>query len=120
MILPLPRTGPSRRCRLQVAVDDEGQVVETLARSDAQRTKGLRLVGLAVTQEGPHPVARRVLDAAMLQVAVEARLVDRGQRRQAHRDRGELPEVGHEPWVRVRAQALAGYDLLAEVVELIG
>ena len=54
-----------------------------------------------------------------LQVAVEARLVDRGQRAEAHRDRRELPEVGHQARVRIGAQALTRLNLLAEVVELV-
>ena len=44
----------------------------------------------------------------LLQVAVEARLVDRVDRGQAHRDRRELPEVRHQPRVGVRRQPGAG------------
>ena len=42
---------------LQVAVDDEGQVVEALARRDVERAERLGLVGLAVAEECPHPGA---------------------------------------------------------------
>ena len=38
---------------LQIAVHDEGQVVEALARRDVQRAERLGLVALAVTDEGP-------------------------------------------------------------------
>ena len=38
---------------LQVAVDDERQVVQALASGDVQRTERLRLVHLAVAEEGP-------------------------------------------------------------------
>ena len=103
---------------LEVAVDDEDEVVQTLARGDGERAEGLGLVSLPVADEGPHPVLRRVLDAAVVQVAVEARLVDGGQRRQAHGHRGELPEVGHEARMRVGGEAGARLDLSAEVVEL--
>ena len=41
---------------LQVAVDDEDQVVEALARGDRERAQRLGLVGLAVAQERPHAV----------------------------------------------------------------
>ena len=62
-----------------------------------------------------------VPDAAVVQVVVEPRLVDGVQRAQAHRHGGELPEVGHQPRVRVGRQAAAGVAvLLAEAVELIG
>src|SRR6186997_1299519 len=82
MILPLPRTGPSRRCRLQL-------------------TTKVRL-------SSP---SRPASESA--EVAVEARLVDGGQRPEAHGHRGELPEVGHQPRVRVRAEALAGHHFRA-------
>ena len=39
---------------LQVAVDDEGQVVEALAGRQVQRAQRLGLVGLAVAEERPH------------------------------------------------------------------
>ena len=103
---------------LQVAVDDEGQVVEPLAGGHVERAERLRLVGLAVAEEGPDPLLAGVLDAAGVQVAVEAGLVDGGQRAEAHRDGRELPEVGHQPRMRVAREPLAGHDLPAEVVEL--
>ena len=43
---------------LQVAVDDEGQVVEALARGDVERAERLGLVGLAVAEERPDARAR--------------------------------------------------------------
>ena len=103
---------------LEVAVDDEGQVVEAVAGGQRDAGDRLGLVHLAVAQERPHALPARVLDPAVLQVAVEARLVDRGEGAEAHRDRGELPEVGHEPRMRIGAEALA-LDLAPEVVELV-
>jgi hypothetical protein len=47
----------------------------------------------------------------------EARLVDRLDRAESHRHRRELPEIRHEPRVRIRRDALA-VDFLAEHVEL--
>ena len=90
---------------LQVAVDDERQVVEAVAGGERDAGDRLGLVHLAVAEERPDALLARVPDAAVLQVAVEPRLVDGGQRAEAHRDRRELPEVGHQPGVRVRAQA---------------
>ena len=55
-----------------------------------------------------------------MQVAVEPSLVDRVERAEAHRDGRELPEVGHQPGVRVGRQptAEAGVrKLLAEPVK---
>ncbi len=107
---------------LEVAVDDEGEVVELLAGGQADRAERLGLAHLAVAEERPDVLVAGVLDAAVGEVAVEAGLVDGVQRRQAHRDGRELPEVRHQPRVGVRRQALAGtvLDLLAEAVELVG
>ncbi len=106
---------------LQVAVDDERQVVELLAGGDADRAERLRLTHLPVAEERPDVLLAGVLDAAVVQVAVEARLVDRVDRGQAHRDRRELPELRHQPRMRVRREAgvRAARHLLAERVELV-
>ena len=56
--LPLPRTGPSRRCRLQLTT--KIRLSRLLARREAQRGDRLGLVDLAVADEAPHPRVRRV------------------------------------------------------------
>ena len=105
---------------LQVAVDDEDQVVQSLAGGQRDRAQRLRLVALAVAEEGPDLRRRGVgLDAAVHQVVVEAGLVDGHDRAQAHGDRGELPEVGHQPGVRIGRQPAAGRQLAAEVLQLL-
>ena len=102
---------------LQVAVDDPDEVVEPFARRDRERAERLGLVGLAVADERPHPRLAGVLDAARVEVAVEPRLVDRRDRAEPHRDRRELPVVGHQPRVRVRGEPLAAVGLAPEVLE---
>jgi hypothetical protein len=66
---------------LQVAVDDEGAVVELLARRERERGDRLRLVHLAVAEEAPDTALRRAAfrrqEARVAEVAHEARLVDR-------------------------------------------
>src|SRR3712207_8954128 len=47
------------------------------------------------SEEGPDVLVGGVGDAAVVQVAVEPRLVHRLQRSQAHRDGRELPELRH-------------------------
>ena len=104
---------------LEVAVDDEGQVVETLVGRDMERAERLGLVGLAVAEERPDARAGRIEEPAVLEVAVEAGLVDGVDRAEAHRDRRELPEVRHEARVRVRGQAALRRRLSPEVVQLL-
>src|SRR5262249_19599291 len=86
---------------LQVAVHDEGEVVEPFAGGDVERAERLRLVALAVAEEAPYTLRAGVADAAPLQVAVGARLVDRGQWPEANRHRRELPELRHQSWMRI-------------------
>ena len=99
MILPLPRTGPSRRCRLQLTTKVRLSSSSRAASPIAPTRLGL--VHLAVAEERPHVLVGGVLDAAVVQVVVEPGLVDRVHRAQAHRHRRELPEVRHQPRVRV-------------------
>jgi hypothetical protein len=62
---------------LQVAVDDEREVVELLAGGQADGAERLGLAHLAVPEERPDVLLAGVLDATVLQVAVEPCLVDR-------------------------------------------
>jgi hypothetical protein len=103
---------------LQVAVDDEDEVVEPLPAGERDRAERLGLVRLAVTEEGPDLAPGRVRQLAALEVLHEARLVDGHDRPEAHRHRGELPEVGHQPRVRVRRDPVAR-DLLAEAAQVV-
>ena len=86
---------------LKVAVDDEGQVVESFARRQRQRGRQLRLVEFAVPEHPPDPAIACAHEAAMLEIAHEAGLVDRIDDAKPHRPGRKLPEVGHEPGVRV-------------------
>ena len=105
---------------LQVAVDDEDQVVEALAAGERQRPECFRLVALAIAEERPDAAGAGVVELAILEIAVEPGLVERGERAEAHADGRVLPEVGHQPRVRVARQtAAAAADLAAEVVEIV-
>ena len=102
---------------LQVAVDDEDEVVELLARAERDGTEGVDLIGLAVSDEGPDLARRGFDEAAILQVLHEARLVDGIERADAHRDSREVPEVFHEPRVRVGRKTGLAAEFVAEVAE---
>ena len=84
------------------------------------RAQGLGFVHLAVAEERPHVRPRGVVELTGQQVPVEPGLVDRVQRAEPHRHRGELPEIGHQPRVRVGRQPAARVrQFLPETVELI-
>ena len=107
---------------LEVAVDDEGEVVELLLRRELEQAARLGLVHLAVAEVGPHVLVAGVLQPAVVEVLVELRLVDGVHRPDAHRHRGELPEVAHQARVRVAGDGeRRAVDevrlLLAEAVE---
>ncbi len=104
---------------LEVAVDDEDQIVEFFAGGERDGAKRFGFVGLAVAEEGPDLRVGPFLQPAILQVAHEARLVDGADRSEPHRHRRELPEVGHQPGMRVRREPAARLQLAAEVFELL-
>ena len=56
-------------------------------------------------------------DAAILEIAHEPRLEDGHHGTQAHGHRGVLPEIGHEPGMRIRGQSAAAH-LLAKALQL--
>ena len=103
---------------LEVAVDHEDQVVQLLAAAERDGAQALRLVHLAVAHEGPDLAVGGVGHAPVVQVLQEAGLIDRHQRPQAHRDGRELPEVRHQPGMRIGRQPVA-IDFLAEVEQLL-
>mmetsp|Transcript_49061 Transcript_49061/g.110338 ORF Transcript_49061/g.110338 Transcript_49061/m.110338 type:complete len:220 (-) Transcript_49061:1053-1712(-) len=103
---------------LVVAVHDEDHVVEPLAARNRDGRDGLRLVHLAITHEGPDTTLGGVREASQVQVAEEACLVNRAQGPKAHGHGGVLPEVRHQPRVRVTGHALAA-RLTTEVHDLV-
>src|SRR5262249_33653505 len=102
----------------QVAVDDEDQIVELFARGQGDGAQRFRLVAFTVAEERPDLCIRARLQSAVLEVAHEARLVDRHDWAQPHRYGGVFPEVGHQPGVWVRRQAATVAHLTAEVLQL--
>ena len=86
---------------LQIAVDDEDQVVEFFTRCQSDGAHRLDFVHLAVAAEHPDFSVLSVGNTAGMKVFEKARLVNRHQRAQAHRDRRELPELRHQLGMRV-------------------
>jgi hypothetical protein len=104
---------------LQVAVDDPDQVVQLFARASVS---ALMLSGSSISPSPNTPHTLRPAQSSRLpvrQVAHEARVVDGADGADAHGAGGELPEVRHQPGVRVAGQAaraLAGRGDLLPVV----
>ncbi|MNJ27478.1 hypothetical protein D3C77_219840 [compost metagenome] len=96
---------------LQVAVDHERQVIQLLAGGQGQAGNGLRLVHLAIAEHAPNMPGAGVEQLAVMQITHEPRLVDGVDRPDAHGAGRELPEVGHQPWVWIRTQAVACHFL---------
>ena len=104
---------------LQVAVDDEDQIVELLARRQRDRAECLRFVRLAVAEKRPDLGVRLRHQPAILHVADESRVVDRHDRAEPHRDGRVFPEVRHQPRMRVGRETAAGSQLAAEISEML-
>ena len=110
---------------LQVAVDDEDEVVELLARRQRECAHRLRLVHLAVAEDAPHLARQAVLEpggageAAMFEVADETGLVDGADRADAHRAGRKLPELGHQPRMRIAGQAARTMALRGQFLPVV-
>jgi hypothetical protein len=103
---------------LQIAVDDEHEVVELLAHRQRERAHALGLVHFAIAQERPDLAIGDRRQAAVFHVALKARLVDSHHGPETHGNGRELPEVGHQPGMRVRGKSVTRH-FVAEVLELL-
>src|SRR5271165_2988887 len=102
MILPLPRTGPSSRCRLQL--------ITKIRLSSFSRTGIVSAPidsGSSISPSPRNAHTLRSVAGAMLEIADEARLKNGVHRPQAHRDGRKLPKLGHQPRMRIGGQSAA-------------
>src|SRR5580698_8356513 len=102
---------------LQVAVDHEDQVIQFLSRTKRDRPQRVNLVCLAVTHKGPDLPIRLLDQTTILEVAHEPSLINGIQRTYSHRNRRETPEIGHQPGMRIAAQAGLSTKLVTEIFE---
>ena len=93
---------------LVVAVDDEDHVVQSFSACHWNGSDGFGLVHLTIANKGPHSTFGCVSKATEVKVAEEPRLIHCAQRAQTHRDRGILPECGHQPWMGITGNTLPG------------
>ncbi len=104
---------------LQIAVHHKDQVVQLFAGGQRNCAQRFRFVGFAVAQKGPNLSRRYGYDAAVLQVPHEARLIDRIDRAQSHRYGGKLPEVRHQPGMRIGREAGMLPQFVPEVFQML-
>ena len=102
---------------LQVAVDHEVQIAETFTPRQRDGSKGFGLVTLSVAEKAPDLAIAVIHQTALALVLHHVGLVDRLNRSKAHRHRGELPVVRHQPWMWIRREALPAH-FATEILEL--
>ena len=104
---------------LQIAVHHPDDVVEIFARGERDGTERFGFVRFTVAEERPDlRLVLPVRQPARLEVAVEPRLIQRHDQAEAHRDRRELPELRHQIRMRIRRQAAAFAEFLAEILQI--
>ena len=104
---------------LQIAVDDNHQIIEPFTGGDVDGAQHLRLIGLTVADKAPDPRVIGGQQSAMLQVLGEPRDIDRHGHGQAHGCVGDLPEFGHGSRMRVGGQTPALSQLTPEITQLL-
>ena len=87
---------------LQITIDHEVEVAQTLATGQRDGTERLRPVTLTVSQETPDFAVAMVHQATLTLILHDVGLIDRLNRPEAHRHGGELPVIRHQPRMRVR------------------
>ena len=92
---------------LQVTVHHKHQVIQMLTASQRDSAEGFWLIHLTVAEECPDLTALLRHHFTVDQVLHKMSLIDRLQWAKAHRYSWELPEVRHQPGVRVGRQTLA-------------
>ena len=86
---------------LQIAIDDENEIVEFFAHRHGERPHRLGFIHFPIAQKSPDLAIGGRDNAAMLQVAQKSRLKNRHHRAQSHRHGGKLPKIRHQPWMRI-------------------
>ena len=79
--------------------------------------EGFRLVGFAITHRVPDPGCVGAGQPSVLEVPIEASLMDGRHGAKAHANGGEFPKLRHQPRMRVAGQTLSSH-FLSEVLDL--
>ncbi|MNF59912.1 hypothetical protein D3C84_415140 [compost metagenome] len=104
---------------LKVAVDHPHQIIQPFACRQRQGRHAFRLIHFTVAEHPPNGAPGGVLQAAVFQVTHETRLVDRADRTDAHRAGRELPEVRHQPRMRITRQAPGAIGACADLLPVM-
>ena len=102
---------------LQIAINDKDQIIQIFAGGERDGAQAFRLIHLTIAQKRPDLSAFGIRHAAVVHVFHKAGLVDRHKRAEPHGDGWELPKIGHQPGMRIGAEARA-IGLLAEPIHL--
>ena len=86
---------------LKIAVNDEDQIVETFAGGHGESSARFGLILFAIAKECPNLTIGRRQNPAIFHVLDETRLINGIDRTQAHRNGGKLPEIRHQPGMRI-------------------
>ena len=100
---------------LQIAIDDENEIVELFPRRQRDRATGFWFIHFTVTHKGPDFASPIISDFTVFQITHEAGLINGHDRPKPHGNGREMPVIRHQPRVGIRGQAPA-IDILPEVV----
>ena len=91
-------------------VHHENQIVEGFARGETDGAEAFRLVHFAIAEKCPDLAVGHVDEAAIVHVFHEPRLIDGAEGPEPHGHGRELPEVRHQPGVRIAREPLAAWS----------
>src|SRR5262249_25282016 len=103
---------------LEVAVDDEREIVQLLPCRQRQGTDGFGLIHFTIAEHSPNVTLVSGNEPPIRKVAHESRLIDRVDGADAHGTRRKLPERRHQPGMGVRTEA-PSCSFLAIVSEML-
>src|SRR5688572_2862818 len=103
---------------LEIAIDDKDQIVELLARGQRDRTERFGFVCLAIAEKCPDFRFGFLLETAVFEIAIKPCLVDRHDWTESHRNCRKLPEMWHQPGMRIRRKAAFRSQFAAKVLQV--
>ncbi len=104
---------------LEIAVYDKNQIVQFFAGSQRNSAQCFGLVGFAVAEKRPDFLPGRFAQTTIFKIMNKAGMINCGDRAEAHGDGRELPEVGHQPRMRIGRKPGGIVQFVTKVTKLI-